>query len=330
MTDLTPLPEPDEAAIKSKPRLGIAILIGVLCSLFLTSLVATGFFYLRNNTLQIVLNLPTILTPPKPTNIQPTITPDPTTNWQTYLDKNHDFQIQYPPNTQIISSNKIFELFYPTHPPLGLHLYLDIIPNPKGKPLKDIGDQYFPLSFPKAEPNNWSWSFQGRDQILTTTRYYPGIIDLENIYLINYNHQVYAIRTSFSDQHAPELVALKNQMISTFKFIYFDKVNWDLHRNINSWIYFNLYYQADPQRNFRFKYPSILELNNKDSGPVNLSLKENSYFALISLETTQPLSSLDGINSDEQLQSLYLNDKYSPLQDNNYSLIIHEFRTWIT
>ena len=96
VTPVPPLP-PSPDGEKPKPRLGLAILIGVLSFLFLASLAAAGYFYWQNQQLkQLTISTLPPLSGGTSSLSEPTPTPDPTAAWQIYTNSKLGFSFRYP------------------------------------------------------------------------------------------------------------------------------------------------------------------------------------------------------------------------------------------
>ncbi len=92
-----PTTSPPLITTPSKPPTG-SVFITILIVLFLISTAATVFLFFQNRNLQNRLwQLTAIKTPPT-SIITPTLTPDPTANWQTYIRQDYGFSFKYPPH----------------------------------------------------------------------------------------------------------------------------------------------------------------------------------------------------------------------------------------
>lgn len=71
------------------------------------------------------------------------------------------------------------------------------------------------------------------------------------------------------------------------------KIHWDNYLNASNWIYFNNDYRTIPERDFRFKYPKIFNIENIDSGAVELSIDSENYLYVEEFYINLPINSLE-------------------------------------
>ncbi|OGV97217.1 hypothetical protein A2W24_04295 [Microgenomates group bacterium RBG_16_45_19] len=94
--DRTDQPSINVSRQDHKPRRGLAIIIGLLSFLVLSSLAVAAFFYYQNQQL---IKLNTVTPEPYPPNLRPTPTTDSTTEWEIYTtntDENISFKYPSP------------------------------------------------------------------------------------------------------------------------------------------------------------------------------------------------------------------------------------------
>ncbi|MCX6792105.1 MAG: hypothetical protein NT149_03660 [Candidatus Gottesmanbacteria bacterium] len=178
---ITPIPP---APVKPKSNL-LPVLIVIL---LLLSLGAAGFLVYQNR--QLKQQISHVQPTPTPL-ITPIITPDPTANWKTYVDKMNRFSFQYPSTITIVDSNGKFSFIIDAYTvqfdPDGAHqwgegmsqeqldkLYMQAFQYPDNPDLKMYPDSavLFYIEFTSvAEKNSASETIALLDQILSTFKF---------------------------------------------------------------------------------------------------------------------------------------------------------------
>ncbi len=95
-----------------------------------------------------------------------------------------------------------------------------------------------------------------------------------------------------------------DQILSTFQFIEDvskeGTINWENHSDISTWQWFNQYFNQNPERKFRFRYPSIFSISNVDSGSVTLLIDNKDYLHISEYNNNYP-----GDNFEEKYIKAY-------------------------
>lgn len=95
------------------------------------------------------------------------------------------------------------------------------------------------------------------------------------------------------------------------------EIDWSIYSNEKTWLYFNKNYQETIKRKFRFKYPSVFEITNNDSGAVGL-MKNSTGFLM--LEDSFSFANFNkGSTLDEKFVYFYL--YLNKLSENEYKKV---------
>lgn len=144
---------------------------------------------------------------------------DRSANWKTYTNNKYNYSIFYPKDAQVIPEGDFKIFIKGKNYPYGTYVTVDILDNPKGLILSQLGSEEYATDAPSPYDLPWQKTkFLGMD-VLTTKYRPPGDSGKMTIYLFEKEGIIYSLwKAPVDEPNSTYFNDLADSIISTFKF----------------------------------------------------------------------------------------------------------------